>query len=177
MRHILSGALAAALSLLTPGCKQKKVETQATVEEPAQVQKASVVRMGDPTSAAQLLNGFHSIESGAWRWTQKQFAVSLRTPVGAGTSGATLTFRFTIPPVVIEKLHSITLNASAGGTSLGPQTYNAAGQYAYQRAVPAAVLNTGFVDVAFQLDKALPPGAADARELGIVAVSAGLEAK
>ena len=43
----------------------------------------SVLNMGDPKVESQLVTGFHGIEAGAWRWTEKQFTVALRTPFGA----------------------------------------------------------------------------------------------
>jgi hypothetical protein len=43
-----------------------------------------------------------------------------------------------------------------------------------RREVPANLLSDDAVRVDFRLDKALPPGDADKRELGVVASSAGL---
>ena len=177
MKRPLLCMLAGAMLFATAGCKTKKPEVQATVEEPTSIRTPPMVKMGDPAAAGQLVSGFHAIEDGAWRWTQKQFTVRLGTPVGAGASGATLTLDFTIPPATIEKLHSLTLSASVAGTKLEPQTYTSAGREKYQKSVPASALNSGAVDVVFQLDKAIPPSGGDARELGVVAIAAGLEAK
>ena len=52
----------------------------------------------------QLVSGFYGIETGAWRWTGKQFAVALGTPAGAAQKGAVLELKLTVPPVTIEKL-------------------------------------------------------------------------
>jgi hypothetical protein len=177
MKGSLVCAIAAAMLLAAAGCKSKKPEVPATVEEPASVRTPPGVKMGDTAAAGQLVSGFHAIEDGSWRWTQKQFTVRLGTPVGAGASGATLTFDFSIPPVSIQKLGPITLVASVGGTKLEPQTYTMSGSQKYQQSVSASALNSGAVDVVFQLDKAIPPAGADARELGVVAIDAGLEGK
>ncbi|MCX6629101.1 MAG: hypothetical protein NTW28_15900 [Candidatus Solibacter sp.] len=89
-----------ALLLAPTGCKKKKVRVGATDEETPKMQ--SVLQMGDPKVEPQLVKGFHGVEAGAWRWTEKQFTVALRPPFGAGQKGAKLTVRLTVPPVTIE---------------------------------------------------------------------------
>jgi hypothetical protein len=103
--------------------------------------------------------------------------VVLGTPAGAAKTGATLELHLTVPPPSIEKLGSLTLTASIDGTDLGPETYSKAGPYVYKRDVPARLLAGDSAKVLFQLDKALQPGGADIRELGVVVTSAGLEPK
>ena len=79
--------------------------------------------------------------------------------------------------MTIEKLKSITLTAAINGTDLAPETYSQPGQMVYQRDVLASLLTADKVTVNFRLDKAIPPGGGDLRELGIIVVSAALEAK
>jgi len=156
--------------------RRQKVEVQPTIEEAAPA-LASSVHTRDPKSAGQLVSGFHQIEANAWRWTAKSFAVALYPPAGSGQKGATLQLKFTIPPVVTEKLGKVTLSASVAGSQLAPESYSRPGQYTYERDIPPGVLSGNSVRVDFQLDKALPPGETDLRELGVVVVSAGLESK
>ena len=164
-----------ALMLAPIGCKKKKVRVGATDEESPKMQ--SVLNMGDPKVESQLVTGFHGIEAGAWRWTEKQFTVALRTPFGASQKGAKLTVKLTVPPVTIEKLKSISLSATAGGNALPPETYTTPGDYLYVRDIPASVFSGDTVRVDFQLDKAMPPSGADRRELGIIVLNIGLESK
>jgi hypothetical protein len=164
-----------ALVLAPIGCKSKKVRVGGTDEETPKMQ--SVLNMGDPKVEPQLVTGFHGIEAAAWRWTEKQFTVALRPPVGASQKGAKLTVKLTVPPVTIEKLKSISLSATAGGTALAPETYTTPGEYSYVRDIPASVLTGETVRVDFQLDKAMPPSGADRRELGIIVLNIGLESK
>ena len=108
-----------ALVLAPIGCKSKKVRVGSTDEETPKMQ--SVLNMGDPKVEPQLVTGFHGIEAAAWRWTEKQFTVALRPPFGASQKGAKLTVKLTVPPVTIEKLKSISLSATAGGSTLPPK--------------------------------------------------------
>jgi len=108
-----------ALVLAPMGCKQKKVRLGATDEETPKMQ--SVLNMGDPKVEPQLVTGFHGVEAAAWRWTEKQFTVALRPPFGASQKGAKLTVKLTVPPVTIEKLKSVSLSATAGGSALPPK--------------------------------------------------------
>ncbi len=152
------------------GCKRK----QAGEAAPGM---ASTIHMGDPRIETQLITGFYGIEQNAWRWTARRFSVALRPPLGAAQKGATLQLRLTVPPVIVEKLTTITLSAAIGATALAPETYAQAGNYTYSRDVPPALVAGEVVRVDFQLDKSMPPSGADLRDLGIVVLSAGLESK
>jgi hypothetical protein len=152
------------------GCKRKQAVKGASP-------MASTVHMGDPQTEAQLIGGFYGIEQSAWRWSGRRFSVALGPPLGAAQKGATLQLRLTVPPVVIEKLTTITLSATIGGSALPPETYTQAGDYTYTREVAPALLAGESVRVDFQLDKSMPPSGADLRDLGVVVLSAGLESK
>jgi len=170
-----AAALVAAFLLAAPACKHSDVHVTDTIEEAPRL--ASTVRMGDGTMARQLVSGFYDIESNAWRWTMQKFAVNLRPPGRSAQLGAVLELHFTIPQPSIQKLGGITLSAAIGGAALAPETYAKAGEYTYRRDVPANLLAGDAVRVDFQLDKAVPPGNVDKRELGIVAASVGLVSK
>ena len=163
------------LLLALSACKSNKVETRATIEEAPRL--ASMVRMGDPNAAGQLTSGLYQVEDNAWRWTSREFAVTLGPPPGAAQKGAVLSLDVSIPDPVIEKLKTVTLTASLSGVDLPPQTYTRTGRDVYKRDVPVNLLAGGAIRIDFRLDKALPPGGGDLRELGIVVLSAGLEAK
>jgi hypothetical protein len=168
-----------AIVLFASACRGKHHSTAAVQnEEPdATPRIASALKMSDPRASTQLLKGFYGVESGAWRWTAGKFSVLLRSPLGAAQRGGTLTFAFTIPDVTIQKLHEITLTAAIGPTVLKSRTYSAPGSYTFSADVPATQLTAETVTIDFTLDKALPPGSGDSRELGLVAMSAGLESK
>ena len=158
-----------------PGCKRSKRVTGQTEEEPPRA--PSTVHVADPNVKSQLVAGWYDVEQNSWRWTSKRFAVVLGTPRGAGSKGAELQMHLTIPDVVISKLKSIALTASVQGKVLPPETYNHPGEFLYLRDVPGNLLSTDSVRVDFVLDKSLPPGNVDRRELGIVVDRVGLEPK
>jgi hypothetical protein len=174
MRYALGLALAAALLWTPAGCRRGRNGSEAASGGP---RVAATVRMGDPKSAGQLVSGFHDIEDNAWRWTGRKFAVDVGTPPGAAQKGATLEFDFTVPQPVIDQLKSVAVSATVDGNVLPPESYSQPGTYSYQRDVPAALLGKESVRVEFELDKAIPPGPGDQRELGVVASSVGLKTK
>jgi hypothetical protein len=172
--RLLLAALTAILALA--GCRAKrKVQVPATEEEGPSV--ASMVHVADPRAAAQLVTGFYSVESNAWRWTAGKFAVLLRPPRGAAQKGARLELQFSVPDPVIAKLKTVSLSAKIGSAALAPEQYAQAGEFTYSREVPASVLDADAVKVEFALDKALPPGDVDQRELGVVVSSVGFQPK
>ena len=163
-------ALLLTLAFAPLGCKRQ----QARQEAP---RMASIIHMGDPQTATQLIGGFYGIEQNAWRWTGRRFSLVLAPPLGAAQKGATLQLRLTVPPVIAEKLKTISLSAAIGGSALPPETYTQAGDYTYTREVAPGLLAGESVRVDFQLDKSMPPSGADLRDLGVVVLSAGLESK
>jgi len=176
IRLILVSALAAGL-LASAGCKRKarKMTMEPADEETTSL--ATMVHVADPRATVQLIRGFHDVEQNAWRWTMRKFSVTLKTPAGAAARGATLQLKFVIPDVVLAKLKSLALSASVEGTPLAGETYTAAGEQTYTRDVPPQAFKADAVTVDFVLDKALPPGPADRRELGVIVTTAGLEAR
>ena len=160
----------------TPSCKRKQ-RTQAQVTPEEQVGLVSTVHAADPRAAVQFVKGFYEPEAGAWRWTTGQFAVTLKPPKDAAQKGANLTLKFVAHEAVMKRLHSITLSAKVGTLDLKPETYTNPGEYTYTREVPASALGGDAVTVNFSLDKVLPAGEIDQRELGVIVSVAGLETK
>jgi hypothetical protein len=148
---------------LTAGCRRKDKGL------------SSMVSMADPSTATQLVSGFHAVESGAWRWTMKKFSIVLKPPQGADQNGATLRVRLFVSDDQINRLGPITLSAEVNGVQLEPQTYSKPGDTAYSRTVPADVLKGASVKVNFSLDKAREPDNVDGRQLGVVASVIGLQ--
>ena len=163
--------------LLFAGCKrrEKMVRVQQTDEDSATL--ASVIHMGDPKAAPQLVKGFYNIEANTWRWTAGSFAVALRPPRNAAVRGAVLHFKFALPEAVLSKVQKVSLSVAVNGTPLAPETYAKAGEFDYSRDVPGSALLGEGVNVEFAMDKFLAAGVVEQRELGVIATSVGFEAK
>src|SRR5258706_3657818 len=176
MRRILAIALCV-LSVASAGCRRRdrKIRVQQTDEDSATL--ASVIQMGDPKAAPQLLKGFYNIESNTWRWSMGKFAVALRPPRGASIKGATLHLKFVLPEAVLSKIKTTSISSSVNGTGLAPETYTQPGEFDYSRDVEGRLLPGEAVNVEFTLEKFLPAGMVEQRELGIIVTSIGFEAK
>jgi hypothetical protein len=171
-----SAELFLTLAFAPLGCKRMaEVRVQQTEEEGSRM--ASTVHMGDKRTETQLITGFYGIEEGSWRWTARQFSLVVRPPFGSAQKGATLQARLSVPEPTIAKLKTISISAKVNGQDLPPETYTQPGEYTYTRDVPASLLAGESAKLEFVLDKAMPPAGADVRELGIVALSIGLEPK
>ena len=174
MRRLIIALVLVSTVATLDGCKRRKREQVDYIDEGGG-QLASLVQTSNPRTAIQLLKGFHDVENGAWRWTAGKFSVMLRTPGEASKKGAVLSLKLVLPETILAKLGNITITASIGGKALEPQTYKQAGPQEYKRAIPAAMLAGDAVTIDFALDKFIPAGTMDLRELGIIAASIGLE--
>jgi hypothetical protein len=159
------------------GCKrrERKIRVQQTDEDTATL--ASMIQMGDPKAAPQLLKGFYNVESNTWRWTMGKFAVALRPPRNASVKGATLHFKFVLPEAVLSKIKTTSISATVNGTPLSAETYTQPGEFDYSREVDGKLLPGEAVNVEFSMDKFLTAGMVESRELGVIATSLGFEAK
>ena len=104
---------------------------------------------------SQLVEGWHILENGAWRWTRRRF--SLTVAPGAQR----LNLKVTVPPNLELPL---TLTAHAAGDLLATHTLARPGDFECVQNLPpgAEVL------VEFDVDRAIPPDATDARERAVI---------
>ncbi len=166
------------LVLLPVGCSRKpKAQPQVHVIEEDKSALATVVHVADPRTSSQLLSGFYDVEQGSWRWTGKKFSVVLAIPENVAQKQISLVFKMAVPEPVIQKLKSVTLTASVNGVALAPEIYRRPGEYVFTREVSAKALGGASAQIDFVLDKALPAGPNDSRELGLVATSIGFDWK
>ncbi len=64
--------------------------------------------------------------------------------------------------------------SARGSYVLPPETFAKGGLYVFSRMVPAKFLDTNFVPVHCNFDRAEPPSARDPRQLGAVVTDIGL---
>jgi SAM-dependent methyltransferase len=105
--------------------------------------------------ATQLLDGWHVLEAGAWRWTERRFSLS----VAPGNCRVAL--RVTVPENLSPPL---TLTAAVAGEPIAVHTLPAPGDYECAQQLPPGEE----VIVTFEVDRALPPDATDARERALL---------
>ena len=172
MRRLI-GTLALAALLLDLSCKTRKPRGEVLVDD-NEAAVSAIVPANDSRVAAQLARGFYELESGTWRWTMPKFAIRFLVPVGANQKGAILKADFVLPEVIFQSTGPITLTAASGGQSFGTQSLGRVGDHSLSFSLPAEALATETITIEFSLDKSLPPGAVDPRELGLIFVQAGL---
>jgi SAM-dependent methyltransferase len=114
-------------------------------------------RLLAPRYAPKLLAGWHPEEEG-WRWTKKEFSVSL--PPDPLISPRALQLRFHL----YEGLGPLTVRATVNGRRLEPETFRSAGEHVYRAVLPPDVVTLGAAQVDFELDKTLPD------DLGLIVV-------
>ncbi len=171
MRRLIVAVAMLAL-LASAGCKSRRKARGGAAADDGQL--VSIVNVADPRAAIQLTRGFHTIENDSWRWAMKTFAVALRRPTGAAQNGARLELKFVLPEAIFSKVGPTTISATINGVALAPETYSAAGEGTYARDVPASALNSDTINVEFNVDKGIPAGDQDSRELAIIVTTVGL---
>lgn len=176
MRRLTVWTLLVAGLVSSAACRSNRGSNIESVEEEAAPLR-SAIEISDATTGLQLVDGFHDLEPDGWRWTKGKFAVTLKIPEGAAQRGAILTARLTVPEPVLARVKQTTLSAVAGGASLPPETFAAAGEQTYRREVPASALVGGAITVDFALDKFIAAGEVEQRELGLIASAFALESR
>jgi hypothetical protein len=164
--------------LISGGCRGKYHRAAVENEEPAPGPRlASSLKMGDLATPVQLVKGVYGVEGGSWRWTSGHFSILLRSPLAAAQHGGTLTFSFTIPDVVNQKLGKLAMTVSSGGKKLNSDSFATTGAHTLTADVPADLLMKDTITFDFDLDKSIPASASDNRELGVIATAISLESK
>jgi len=138
------------------------------------VKLLSSVQTADPKASTQL-EGFHQIEDNRYRWTKREFAMTLLVPDTLTPAVVQLELQIYIPNAVTQKLGPIQISAQSNNHAIEPETFVQSGTFNYTRDIPADWLRIGPNRINFQLDKSLPPSATDGRELGIIVIGASLK--
>jgi len=158
------------------GCPSNAPDLARPIEEGeggelSSIELLSTVNVADPRAGNQLLGGFHQLEQGVWRWTERKFSLILMPPEAVEGAPVALEFRFSLPEVVIDRVGAVTIVGRVNGVLLEPQTFAEPGDYFYTRELPPGTLSEEAARVEIELDRAMPPSDQDPRELGLVANS------
>jgi len=113
-----------------------------------------------------LLEGWHQMEDGHFRWTARRFSV--RLTMARPAPWRMLALSFHLPERHLRALGPVTMQASVNGRALDAQTFAAPGDQRYLARLPEGLAECGSLEIGFELDKALGPTPQDRRELGVV---------
>jgi hypothetical protein len=137
MRALLAILLAVAASSCAPNL-DFPVPTQKVMPRGPEPGSSPLLRMSEPRINAHIVAGVVPDDPGShWRWTNQhaRFRISLD-----GARDWSFHAQFTVPAVVLARLHSITLDFIVNEHKLGSRTYDAEGTYEFTTPVPATLL-------------------------------------
>jgi cephalosporin hydroxylase len=166
------------LAVLSISCRRKETAPPAAAAEPKHETAAATppamvfeLTVADPALKDRLLRGFYD-GTNAWKWTGRQFAVSLDAPppLDAPTY---LVLDFNAPDELMNVVKEVTLTARVNGQVVGSKKYTASGRYFLQCSVPLALLKKSPAEVEFELDHAAKDPA-NGREIGLIVVNVQL---
>jgi hypothetical protein len=164
LRRILQRTGWTVCDYLTVGCTAGSDPVSPAADERALCLLRS--RIADREWRFKLLRGWHRLEQANWRWTERSFSAILPLPVSR--RGLELNFRFYLPVQHLAELGAVTLASEVNGCSLPAQSFSTPGHCVYSQEVPDQALSGETAEVAFLLDRAIGPTAADRRERGLV---------
>src|ERR1700742_2070670 len=174
-RQLLAALTLPAILLLTAcGGNTTVKNDEGTPAPAANAPIVSALKMNDPSAKQQLAKGFYALESNSWRWTAGNFTAVLKTPPGAAQKGATRTLNLVASDTILKQVHSQSLTAAVGTTTLKTEKYVDPGSHTFTADVPASLLTGDTVTIDFSLDNALPPGPSDRRELGVIVTAVSI---
>jgi tRNA (mo5U34)-methyltransferase len=126
-------------------------------------------RLAGPAQAFHLERGWHELEYGTARWTERRFSVRLDIPVPLGP--AALRFLFHLPEALVERRPLTRLRAIVNGSPLLPEEFTAPGEHEYTATIPSVAAGSALLE--FELDFAIGPTGEDQRELGVMVYFTG----
>lgn len=114
-----------------------------------------------PRYSVQILEGWHPLEQNSFRWTERRFSIQINRPHLIRFS--TMHFNFRLPAA-----GPVTIAATVNGIGMPPVTFATEGEQSYSIKLPREALKAPVIRVDFAVDKCLPAGAFDERELALL---------
>jgi hypothetical protein len=131
--------------------------------------------VGDLRARPQLLSGWYGVEEGSWRWMAREAEVALAPPADGPL---VFEMQLYLPPGHMARAGgSVTVSILAGGQLLGAHPYTEPGSYSLVEPLPRELVSHPLTKLTIRLNRAVPPGKGDRRELGLVVQRLGLAAK
>ncbi|MFB3777652.1 MAG: class I SAM-dependent methyltransferase [Bryobacteraceae bacterium] len=160
LRRILNRTGWQVCDYLTTGCQDDSDPSSGEHDQRAFCLLRSPVY--DRRWSVTLLEGWHPIESGHFRWTERRFSVRMET-AGSGACSC-LSLAFFLP----DEMGTVTLGAKINGHDLPPQVFSHGGECKYRQPVPPGAVTGGIAEIEFTVDRSVAPRRGDQRELGLV---------
>ncbi len=121
----------------------------------------------------RLISGWYDAEFAGWRWTKQEFSIGL--PADGARRYRRMTMRLFLPPVLIDRLGTLELRATADGQELEPALLHDPGAHTLERRLTLDARRKTESVIHFSLDKSLRAGDLDKRELGMIVSSIEFE--
>jgi hypothetical protein len=171
----LCGALCAILS----GCGNVVESYAPPPQRPvfeAPISGVRVLNMADTDAETHFVQDISpSLEANTWRWTGKRPAIRM---FPGTTQNLSYLMDFAIPGATFTQTGPVTLSFFVNDHLLDEVHYPAPGRQRFEKAVPAEWLDAnGYVILNAEIDKLWIPEKRDAKPLGFILVSLGLEQK
>jgi len=116
--------------------------------------------------SVKLLEGWYPLEQNSFRWTSRRFSVELRKALSM--DARKLRFTFHLPEAVVQASGPITIRAEVNGEKFSTATFSTQGEHNYTVDLGRRISKNGPVKIDFSVDKALPAGDLDTRELALI---------
>ena len=107
----------------------------------------------DPPPVTQLVDGWHILENGAWRWTKRRFSIIV------APGAQRLNLKFTVPPNLELPL---TLTASAAGAALATHTLTQPGDFECAQQISRLAPKSSWSSKSIEPSLRMPPTPASA---------------
>jgi tRNA (mo5U34)-methyltransferase len=163
LRRILHRSGWTVREFFTEGCKDGSDPVRGDRDERAFCLIES--RLMEPPFPPILRKGWFEIEDN-WRWTGREFSVSL--PQDPFIVPNALELNFVLLDKVLAVTGPITVYATVNGRKLKPQSFSSPGEHVYSADLPKGALDGTPAHVEFSLDKAWTSKGGDDRELGLI---------
>lgn len=114
-----------------------------------------------PRYSVHLKEGWHALEQNSFRWTESRFSIEINRPHLIHFS--TFRFDFRLPST-----GPVTLSSKVNGVEMPPASFDGEREQFYSIQIPNEALQGAAIRIDFAIDKWLPAGPADERELGLL---------
>jgi SAM-dependent methyltransferase len=153
-------------SELRLGCLSESNPVDAEADERIFLLLRSRIRF--PSMHFRLLDGWHAVEGGRWRWTQKRFSFEASLP--EDETPREFALKISVPEAVLEA-HGVTLFCEINGRAIGSNSFHTPGTHEYRGSLDGFDTSEPLLFQFLVKHDFSPEG--DRRSLGVIVETAG----